>query len=204
MTARCAVKRSLLTYAKAMPRPIKPTAPNPDAVARILASATPDADGCLISSLTANDPRPFVWSHGRTVSAIRVIAATALGRTITPAEEVHHRCGKYRCVRTECLEPTVAADHVELHRLRSLERGCVRHGTPWDRINARGHGECRACTRESHRRTYAKQGRAKLTPEQLAKQRAANNARYARDPEVRRRKMEQQRARRARQKAEAG
>jgi hypothetical protein len=203
VTARCAVKRSFLTYANVMPKSIKPTVPNPNAVARILASAAPGAAGCLISSLTVNDPRPFVWSHGRSVSAIRVIAATALGRTITPDEEVHHRCGKYRCVRAECLEPMAAADHIELHRLRSLERGCVRHGIPWDRINARGHGECRACTRESHRRTYAKHGRAKLTPEQLAKQRAANNARYAANPEVRRKKMERQRARRAQQKAEA-
>jgi hypothetical protein len=202
VTARCAVRRSLLTYAKAMPRPIKPTAPNSDAVARILASTTPDADGCLISALTPNDPRPFVWSHGRTVSAIRVMVATNLGRTITPAEEVHHRCGKFRCVRAACLVPMLAADHIELHRIKSLERGCVRHGIPWDRINARGHGECRACTRESHRRTYAKHGRAKLSPEQLAKQRAWHKARYASDPEFRRKRAERLRAWRAKQKAE--
>lgn len=156
----------------------RPAPPDERVTAAILATTEPDDDGCLISNLSPSRPRPFVYFERTSVSAIRIVAATALGRVIAANEEVHHRCGKRRCVRASCLQPLTVEEHSMLHAAELLNRGCVRHERPWDRLNGRGHGECILCDRETGARYRKKRGPRVLTAEQKARKNEWARANY--------------------------
>lgn len=174
MTPRVLARREIQTrYGSTMRGKGRTVPPEPRLAEAIQTGATPDADGCLISPLSPSRPRPFVYYQRTSVSAIRVVAAAHLGRVIGEREEVHHRCGKRRCVRGGCLEPMSVEDHSRLHAEQLLARGCVKHSRPWDRLNARGHGECILCGREKDTRWRAK-GTRVFTEEQK-RERARRN-----------------------------
>lgn len=113
-------------------------------------------DGCLVSLRTPSQTRPCIGIPGRRkVLAYRVVAAVMVNRPIEPDEDVHHRCENPRCVEPDHLIVQLSDEHRAHHAEERRQTHCSVHGTPYDRVEARGWGVCLACRREAMRRLRA-------------------------------------------------
>lgn len=178
----------------------------PAVAARIKAQATRQQDGCLMSGLTPSKHRPWAYlPDDRQVSAIRVVAAVALGRPIEPEEDVHHTCHKPRCVEETHLRVMLLEDHNGEHSEEIRQDRCTVHDRPYDRRDSRGWGICNECAREKTRRYKERNPDKVRAYEQTEKAKASRKAKDKRrrsTPEYKAKAAAAMRERRARLKAQ--
>lgn len=124
---------------------------------------TREETGCLRSSRTPSKERPSIEiPGGRQTMAARVVAAVTIGRPIEADEDVHHTCENKRCVEPTHLVVELHLDHSSQHAEAQRQTHCSVHGTPYDRVDARGWGVCWAC-RRSATYTYRERQRELMT-----------------------------------------
>lgn len=142
-----------------MPRRATLVEPNLRIARRLLEQAVltlgPMSTPCMIDRRQPSRSRPTITVQGRQIAASRLVAATNLGRPITPEEDVDHLCHMPRCLQGSHLEVKPWRAHQERHVVLQRQDRCSIHDRPYDRWNSRGWGVCLLCQREAAARWRA-------------------------------------------------